>query len=936
VGKTRIHDLAAEFGIESGQLISLLADMGIHVRSHLSALAADQVALVQARWEREKRKASAPAKKKATRRRTAKKPEVEEEAPEPAKRPRRRRRSAAEVAARAAADAGIAQEDVPETVEAEPEEATPQVEPEAAPVAGEATEPAGVEVEPVEVSEPEPEEVAPEEAPEDHADEIVAEEQTVDVQEVVDEESIADQVEEEVEAEADELEVEGESEEAVGEVADDVADIALEGEEKAPPVIPKRVQRAPAPAPTQQRSRPAASAGPRPVASAAPGEVAEERRRDRKRRKRSKRGQVDKDAVQANINRTLASMKTPSKRSSKRRIDAAGMREMEELRLAEEKERDRTTIRVNEFITVSELAATLEVGPTEIVTFCFKELGLMVTVNQRLDFDQIDLIAGEFGFNAVRDEEYAPAAALETEEEDSDEAMETRSPVVTVMGHVDHGKTSLLDYIRETNVIGGEAGGITQHIGAYHLEVSDGRTITFLDTPGHEAFTAMRARGAQVTDIVVLVVAADDRVMPQTVEAISHAKSAGVPLIVAINKVDLSGTDPARVRQDLLKHEVLLEEFGGETMCADVSAKTGLGIDDLLEKILLQADLLDIKANPDRLATGVVVEGSLDSGKGPVATVLVKNGTLKIGDNFICGNLAGRVRALINEHGKRVQEAGPSIPVQILGFSGVPQAGDKFSAVKEAVDAREIAQKRQRLDREAEHRRTSKAVSLEDLSRQIESGQAEALKIIIKADQGGPAEALADAFAQLSTEEVTVEIVHRGVGAVSESDVLLAKASGAVIVGFHVRPDANARASAEREKVDIRTYRVIYDAVEDVRSALEGMLSPEEKETVFGEVEVREIFKISGVGTIAGCYVRSGLVRRGLKIRVVRDAVEVYDGEMASLKRFKDDVKEVKEGLECGIGVENFNDIKVGDVLEAYQIEQVARTLEPTGASKGD
>ncbi len=918
MGKTRIHDLAAEFGIESGQLISLLADMGIHVRSHLSALAADQVALVRARWEREKRKAAAPAKKKkATRRRSTKKAEVEEEVPEPAKRPRRRRRSAAEVAARAAADAGI---EVLEAADAAVAEETADA------AAAEVGAPDTVETEDAVVADATGEaevEVEPEE------------QEDLELQ-VVEAESVA-AFDEEVGAEATEVEVAEEPVEEVEEELEEVAEGEPVAEGKAAPVIPLRVTRAPAPTPTPQRSRPAAAAaGPRPVASAAPGEVAEERRRDRKRRKRSKRGQVDKDAVQANINRTLASMKTPSKRTSKRRIDAAGMREMEELRIAEEKERDRTTIRVNEFITVSELATTLEVGPTEIVTFCFKELGLMVTVNQRLDFDQIDLIAGEFGFNAVRDEEYAPAAALETEVEDSDEALEPRSPVVTVMGHVDHGKTSLLDYIRETNVISGEAGGITQHIGAYHLELPNGRMITFLDTPGHEAFTAMRARGAQVTDIVVLVVAADDRVMPQTVEAISHAKSAGVPLVVAINKVDLPGTDPGRVRQDLLKHDVLLEEFGGETMCADVSAKTGLGVDDLLEKILLQADLLDIKANPDRLASGIVVEGSLDSGKGPVATVLVKNGTLKIGDNFICGNLAGRVRALISEHGKRVQEAGPSIPVQILGFSGVPQAGDKFSTVKEAVDAREIAQKRQRLDREAEHRRTSKAVSLEDLSRQIEAGQAESLNIIIKADQGGPAEALADAFAQLSTDEVAVEVVHRGVGAVSEGDVLLAKAAGAVIVGFHVRPDANARSAADREKVDIRTYRVIYEAVEDVRSALEGMLSPEEKETVFGEVEVRETFKISGVGTIAGCYVRSGLVRRGLRIRVVRDAVEVYDGEMASLKRFKDDVKEVKEGLECGIGVENFNDVKVGGGLEAYQVEQVARTLEPTGASKGD
>lgn len=938
MGKTRIHDLAAEFGIESGQLISLLADMGIHVRSHLSGLAADQVALVRARWEREKRKAAAPAKKKTTRRRSAKKAEAEKEKPEPAKRPRRRRRSAAEVAARAAADAGIAPieagevavevEDKPAEVPVETVEAAPAAEAVIQEIAAEAD--AVATVEPVEV------EVAETVVPGEVTSEVETDEPAEVATETADEEGAAE-VDELTQAEGETVVADAEgAEEPVVEVVEEVSEEEAVVEEKTPPVIPRRVTRAPTPAPPPQRSRPAATAGPRPVASAAPGEVAEERRRDRKRRKRSKRGQVDKDAVQANINRTLASMKTPSKRPSKRRIDAAATRELEELRIAEEKERDRTTIRVNEFITVSELATMLEIGPTEIVTFCFKELGLMVTVNQRLDFDQIDLIAGEFGFNAVRDEEYAPAGALETEEEDADETLESRPPVVTVMGHVDHGKTSLLDYIRETNVISGEAGGITQHIGAYHLEVSDGRTITFLDTPGHEAFTAMRARGAQVTDIVVLVVAADDRVMPQTVEAISHAKSAGVPLVVAVNKIDLPGTDPGRVRQDLLKHEVLLEDFGGDTMCADVSAKTGLGIDDLLEKILLQADLLDIKANPKRLATGVVVEGTLDSGKGPVATVLVKGGTLKIGDNFICGNLAGRVRALINEHGKRVEEAGPSIPVQVLGFSGVPHAGDKFSAVKEAVDAREIAQKRQRLDREAEHRRTSKAVSLEDLSKQIETGQAEALKIIIKADQGGPAEALADAFAQLSTDEVAVEIVHRGVGAVSEGDVLLAKASGAVIVGFHVRPDANARSAAEREKVDIRTYRVIYEAVEDVRAALEGMLSPEEKETVFGEVEVRETFKISGVGTIAGCYVRSGLVRRGLRIRVVRDAVEVYDGGMSSLKRFKDDVKEVKEGLECGIGVENYNDIKVGDVLEVYQVEQVARTLEPTGASKGD
>jgi translation initiation factor IF-2 len=502
------------------------------------------------------------------------------------------------------------------------------------------------------------------------------------------------------------------------------------------------------------------------------------------------------------------------------------------------------------------------------------------------------------------------------------------------MGHVDHGKTSLLDHVRQTNVIAGESGGITQHIGAYHVVLPNGRGITFLDTPGHEAFTAMRARGAQVTDIVVLVVAADDQVMPQTIEAISHARNAGVPLVVAINKIDLPSANVDKVKRDLLQHQVVLEEFGGDTMAQAISAKNGTGVAQLLEKILLQADLLDKKANPDRLAKGTVVESSLDAGKGPVATVLVQNGTLEVGHDFICGNLAGRVRAMLDERGQRVDRAGPSIPVQVTGFDGVPQAGDTFSAVPVGSDAREIAQKRQRLDREASHRRSSRGISLDDVARQIEEGAIQSLRIIIKADQGGPAEALADAFAQLSTGEVRVEVIHRGVGAITESDILLAKASNAIVIGFHVRPDANARSAAEREKVDIRLYRIIYEAVEDVKAALEGMLAPEQKEVVLGEAEVRQTFKISGVGTIAGCYVRHGTIRRGARLRVIRDGVEVYDGRMSSLKRFKDDAREVREGLECGIGVENFNDVKVGDVLEAYQIEEVARTLEPAAATK--
>jgi translation initiation factor IF-2 len=600
----------------------------------------------------------------------------------------------------------------------------------------------------------------------------------------------------------------------------------------------------------------------------------------------------------------------------------------------EEREREKTIVRVTEFITVSELADILNIRPTDIVTFCFKELGMMVTVNQRLDFDQIDLIAGAFGFQAVREEEYVPTASLVVGEADRAEDLSARPPVVTVMGHVDHGKTSLLDYIRKTNVIAGEAGAITQHIGAYHVLLPDGRGITFLDTPGHEAFTAMRARGAQITDIVVLVVAADDQVMPQTIEAISHARNAGVPLVVAINKIDLPSADVAKVKQDLLKQGVVVEEFGGDTMAQALSAKTGVGTDELLEKILLQADLLDKKANPDRLAHGVVIESTLDAGKGPVATILVQSGTLEVGQDFICGNLAGRVRAMLDERGQRVGRAGPSIPVQVTGFDGVPEAGDTFQAVPATIDARDIAQKRQRLEREASHRRSLRGISLEDVSRQIEAGDVRSLRIIIKADQGGPAEALADAFAQLSTDEVRVEVIHRGVGSISESDILLAKASGAIVVGFHVRPDANARNAAEREAVDVRSYRIIYEAVEDVRAALEGLLAPEQRETVLGEAEVRQTFKISGLGMIAGCYVRHGLIRRTARVRVVRDGVAVYEGRMGSLKRFKDDVKEVKEGLECGIGVENFNDVKVGDVLEAYLIEEIARTLETAAAAK--
>ncbi|HEY0776653.1 MAG TPA: translation initiation factor IF-2, partial [Gemmatirosa sp.] len=647
--------------------------------------------------------------------------------------------------------------------------------------------------------------------------------------------------------------------------------------------------------------------------------------------KKGKRG-VDQGAVADNIRNTLRDLRGAPTRGGRRRDDD-GREELEAARVAQEA-RERTTVRVNEFITVSELAGILKVPPTQIVGFALKNLGLMVTINQRLDFDQIDLIASEFGFQAVREEEYAADLATEPQPDDTEEELTTRPPVVTIMGHVDHGKTSLLDYIRKANVVAGEAGGITQHIGAYHVSLPNKRQITFLDTPGHEAFTAMRARGAQVTDIVVLVVAADDGLMPQTIEAISHARNAGVPMIVAINKIDLPQANALRVKQELLQQNVVLEDFGGTVLSTEISAKLGTNVDELLEQILLQADLLELRANSDRRATGAVIEAQLDPGKGPVATVLVQNGTLRVGNDFICGMYSGRVRALLDERGKAVKSAGPAIPVQVLGLTGVPMAGDQFLEVDDATQAREIAQRRERLDREAKSRRTSKsAITLEEFMKEAPVGEKRTLKLLIKADQGGPAEALADALGQLSTGEVAVEIVQRGVGAITEGDILLAKASAAIIIGFHVRPDTKARTAAEREGVDIKLYRIIYEAVSDVRAALEGLLAPEQREVVLGEAEVRELFKVPRIGTIAGASVRSGTFTRGTKVRVVRDGVEVYDGNLGSLRRFKDDVREVQAGFECGIGVENFNDLKVGDVIECYRTEQVARTLQASAAA---
>jgi translation initiation factor IF-2 len=645
--------------------------------------------------------------------------------------------------------------------------------------------------------------------------------------------------------------------------------------------------------------------------------------RRRKRTRKKKRTRVDQEAVQRSIKETLARMEGAAPARRRRRDTGQRERTAEEVQRAAEEER---TVRVAEFLTVAELADLVGVPPSEIITSAFKNLGLMVTINQRLDFDQIELITHELGFKAVREDEYGADLIAETQQVDP-ERLVPRPPVVTVMGHVDHGKTLLLDHIRKTNVIAGEAGGITQHVGAYLVDVDERRKITFLDTPGHAAFTAMRARGADVTDIVVLVVAADDGVMPQTREAISHAKNAGKPIIVAVNKIDLPTANPTRVKQELLEHGVVIEEFGGDVLCSEISAKTGQGIDDLLERILLQAELLELKADPGLPARGTVIEAELDRGMGPVATVLITDGTLKVGDGFVCGIYAGRVRALLDERGNTLESAGPGMPVRVLGFEGVPQAGDNM-IVLDYERAREITSKRQQIEREKEIRRKSQVSRLEDIFKAVQEGKRSQLRLIIKGDTDGSVQALSDELEGLSTEEVEVKVIHRGVGAVNETDVLLAQTTDAIILGFHVRPDRKARELAEREGVDIRSYRVIYEAAEEVKAALEGLLTPEEKEVILGSAEVRQLFRVPKVGTVAGCYVSEGVIDRNTPIRVLRDHVVVYEGKIASLKRFKEDVKEVRAGYECGIAIENFNDVKVGDVLESYRIEQVARKLD--------
>ena len=644
------------------------------------------------------------------------------------------------------------------------------------------------------------------------------------------------------------------------------------------------------------------------------------------RRGRDPKVELTEEEVKKQIQETLARLsggkkKNQSAKQRRTKRDEHARRAAEQEAQAE---LEKSILRVTEYVAASELASLMDVSVNDIISACMS-LGHFVSINQRLDAEIIQMVAEEFGFEV----EFASAEDTTTvaEEEDLPENLKERAPIVTVMGHVDHGKTSLLDNIRKASVADGEAGGITQHIGAYSVKVETGQRITFLDTPGHEAFTAMRARGAKVTDIAIIIIAADDSIMPQTREAINHAQAAEVPMVFAINKIDKAGANPDKIKEELSQMNILVEDWGGKYQCQEISAKQGVGIDDLLEKVLLEAELMELKANPDRLAKGTIIESELDKGRGYVSTLLVQSGTLEIGSILVAGCYSGRVKAMSNEHGVRVEVAGPSTPVQLLGLNGAPQAGDTFNAMAEEKEARDIASTRMQLQREQGIRAT-KHITLEEMGRRIAIGDFQELNVIVKGDVDGSIEALSDALLKLSTEQIQINIIHKSVGQISDTDVLLATASDAIIVGFQVRPSASARRLAEQEQIDIRLYSIIYKAIEELKDAMEGMLKPKIEEKVVANVEVRETFKISKVGTVAGCYVLDGTISRSSKIRIIREGIVTWSGELAALKRFKDDVKEVKFGYECGLSLLNYNDIQVGDVLEAFEEVEVKQTLK--------
>lgn len=951
--KTRLYKVAKEFNLSHDTLTEFLTKKGYQVKNHMSIIDEEMLDLIEKHYKKEKTDAERHARKRREfdeidrKRRGDDETDEDVESTETTEEPAKveKEEAPAEKVEEITAEADEEEEEAPaaeeeedaaeaeaeeEEVETEEEEADEDVEEEAPEQEEEEEAPAAEETESVETEEAEAEEVIAEEASE--------------------EEPAATEVQEETPA----AEAEEKAEDAPAKKAAEKKDkprkkskeeIDVSLEASVPKMRGLTVKGKIDLESTMEADRKGGEEGAEGDDSGAPRRKKKKKKKvtrtegtaepldaealKKKMFKRSKKGkarEVDQAEVDSAIKKTIASMSDfgPVTGRAAMRKKKRARREEEHIREQEQQEREKQTLQIYEYATVSELAGFMNVGVPAVIQSLIG-LGVMASINQRLDMETIELVAAEFGFDVVQHEEFTED--LLVDEGDDEDSLEPRPPIVTIMGHVDHGKTKLLDFIRKTNVVAGESGGITQHIGAYTVTLENQRKITFLDTPGHEAFTAMRARGAQVTDIVVLVVAADDSVMPQTIEAISHAQAAKVPIVVAINKIDKPEANPERIKQQLADRNILVESWGGKYGCVELSAKEGLNVEELLERLVLEADILELRADPNREARGAVIESELDKGKGIIATVLVQKGTLLVGDTFVAGNEYGRVRALLDERGNRVDEATPATPVQVLGFNGSPQAGDAFVVVETERKAREIASTRQQIKRESDFRRVHRT-TLDDISEQIKLGGVQDLPIVVKGDVDGSVEALSDSLLKLSNEEVRISVIHKNVGAISESDVLLASASNAIIIGFRVRPNLNARKLAETEDVDIRNYEIIYDAIEDVKSALEGMLRPDISEKVTSTVLVREVFKISKVGVIAGCYVQDGKIHRNSRVRLLRDGIVQFTGGIDSLKRFKDDVREVDSGFECGISLAGYNDIKVGDVIESFEEVEIKRSLD--------
>lgn len=907
--KQKVYKIAAELNLSSQVILDFLGKRGYPVKSHMSAVEPEMVEEIMVHYKKDKDSAERHQKKVAELRKTQQKrreaeKEVKEEKKEE-KKPEKEKAKEKEVK-----KPEPETQEVEEPAEQEVVEETPETKKESKP------------------TEPKEKEEVPEEV--ESKEEIPATDEADTTEEIKEDEETVEEEAAETEIEAPKgrkplpgLKIKGRVD------LDEFKKRKAEEEKEEKKAEPAKQE-------TEETEKPKKKRKKRKKKVREESRAPEAKQRDepekeeptpkkKKKKKKLRARNVDEGEVQEAIRKTLAAMDDagPSVRAAARKKRKRERME-EEQRKLEQQELEKTKLNVIEYITVGELANLMDVPGNEMIQKCI-ELGMMVSINQRLEADVITLLADEFGYEVEFQEEFAED--ITEEEADDPDRLKPRAPIVTIMGHVDHGKTTLLDFIRKTNVVAGESGGITQHIGAYEVMLDDSKTITFLDTPGHEAFTAMRARGAQLTDIVVLVVAADDNVMPQTLEAINHAQAAGVPIIVAINKIDKPNANPDKVRQQLSERNVLVEEWGGKYQSVEIAAKQGLNIDQLLEKILLEAELLELKADPEKRAHGVSIESELDRGKGIVASVLIQSGTLRVGDPFIAGLYSGRVRAMYDERENRLEAAPPSKPVQVTGFDGMPKVGDRFVVLESEAEGREIAAKRQQLKREQDLRQI-RHITLDDISKNIQTGEVKELSIIVKGDVDGSVEALSESLIKLSNDEVKVNVIHKGVGAINDADVLLAAASQAIIVGFHVRPLVSTRKLAESENVEIRLYSVIYDAINDVKSALEGLLSPEIKEEIIGTAEVRETFKVPKVGTVAGCSVQEGKMMRNAKVRLIRDGIVIYEGTLSSLKRFKDDVREVDSGYECGMGIEGYNDIKIGDTIEAFKLTEQKRTLD--------